>query len=239
VNEQIRAREILVIGDDGQQFGVMQPFQALQKAREAGLDLVEVAPTATPPVCRIMDYGRYRYLATKREREGRKGQKASTVREIRFRVRIAEHDRMAKIKRIREFLNEGNKVKLSVMFRGREITHPDLGVALLRGVVAGLKDEAKVEVPPIMEGRFLNLLVSPVAKRDIRVARPPKEGDAQSAKKEDAEQVQAQDAQGRRQPASPDGERQADAAQGAAKPPAASAVGSGQAHVREEASGHN
>jgi translation initiation factor IF-3 len=190
VNEQIRVREVLVIADDGKQLGVMAPLQALQQARELGLDLVEVAPTARPPVCRIMDYGRYRYLATKKDRESRKGQKPNLLHEIRFRTRIAEHDRQAKLKRVRQFLDEGSKVKLSVMFRGREITHPEIGLRLLRGVVESLKDVAKVEFPPAMEGRFLNVTISPLAKRDSPAKQPAQEGAPTNAR--ETEKVQAQ-----------------------------------------------
>ena len=177
MNDQIRVREILVIGEDGNQLGVMPPGQALEAAREAGLDLVEVAPTARPPVCRIMDYGRYRYLATKKDRESRKGQKTNVPRQIRFKTRIAEHDRQAKLKRIRQFLEEGSKVKLSVMFRGREITHPEIGMNLLRSVVESLQGEAKVESAPAMEGRFLNVTVSPAVKREVKVQEASEEGE--------------------------------------------------------------
>ena len=177
MNEQIRVREVLVIGEDGDQIGVLPPGQALLAAREAGLDLVEVAPTARPPVCRIMDYGRYRYLATKKDRESRKGQKTNVPRQIRFKTRIAEHDRQAKLKRIRQFLDEGSKVKLSVMFRGREITHPEIGMNLLRSVVESLQTEAKVESPPAMEGRFLNVTVSPTLKREAKGPQASEEGE--------------------------------------------------------------
>lgn len=185
MNDQIRVREILVIGEDGNQLGVMPPGQALDAAREAGLDLVEVAPTARPPVCRIMDYGRYRYLATKKDRESRKGQKSNVPRQIRFKTRIAEHDRQAKLKRIRQFLDEGSKVKLSVMYRGREITHPEIGMNLLRGVVESLQGEAKVEAAPAMEGRFLNVIVSPVVKRDTKVQQASEEGEQPDGQEED------------------------------------------------------
>lgn len=177
MNEQIRVREILVIGEDGDQLGVMPPGQALEAAREVGLDLVEVAPTARPPVCRIMDYGRYRYLATKKDRESRKGHKSNVPRQIRFKTRIAEHDRQAKLKRIRQFLEEGSKVKLSVMFRGREITHPEIGMNLLRSVVESLQGDAKVESAPAMEGRFLNVTVSPAVKREVKVEQASEEGE--------------------------------------------------------------
>lgn len=132
-------------------------------ARDQGVDLVEVSPNASPPVCRLLDYGRFRYTQTKRNREARKSQKTNVVREVRFRPRIAAHDREAKVRRIRELLGAGSKVKVSVMFRGREITHPELGVALLRGVAEELKEEAKLETPPLMEGRRLNIILAPGA----------------------------------------------------------------------------
>jgi len=166
VNEQIRIREILVIGADGEQLGLMPPVEALQKAREAGLDLVEVAPTASPPVCRLMDYGRFRYLATKKDRESRKNQKTNLLREIRFRPRTDTHDREAKLKRIRGFLAGGSKVKLTVMHRGREMAHPEIGTEILRSVVESLGGEAKVETAPSMEGRFMNIIVAPLVRRE-------------------------------------------------------------------------
>ena len=175
VNEQIRIREVLVIDGDGEQLGVMSPTEALQKAREAGLDLVEVAPTAHPPVCRFMDYGRFRYLASKKDRESRKNQKGNLLREIRFRPRTDQHDRDAKLKRIREFLAGGSKVKLTVMHRGRELAHPEIGTEILRSIAENLKGEAKVETAPSLEGRFMNIIISPVARREDQ---PPSDGAA-------------------------------------------------------------
>ena len=187
MNDQIRVREILVIGEDGNKIGVMAPLQALQLARENGLDLVEVAPTARPPVCRIMDYGRYRYLATKKDRESRKSQKTNLLREIRFKTRIAEHDRQSKLKRIREFLEEGSKVKLSVMFRGREITHPEIGMNLLRSVVGSLQEEAKIEAAPTMEGRFLTVTVNPIVKRESKAKPADEQNESTNGQKAEPE----------------------------------------------------
>ena len=163
INQQIRVREVRLIGDAGEQLGVVGTTEAIQMARDQGVDLVEVSPNASPPVCRLLDYGRFRYTQTKRDREARKSQKTNVVREVRFRPRIANHDRESKIRRIQELLGDGAKVKVSVMFRGREITHPELGVTLLRGVAEQLKEEAKLETPPLMEGRRLNIILAPMA----------------------------------------------------------------------------
>ena len=191
MNEQIRIREILVIDENGEQLGVMPPAEALQKAREAGLDLVEVAPTARPPVCRFMDYGRFRYLATKKERESRKNQKGNLLREIRFRPRTDQHDREAKLKRIRGFLAGGSKVKLTVMHRGRELVHPEIGTEILRSIAESLKGEAKVETAPAMEGRFLNIIVSPVAQREDQAPVTGTAGEPSSGQEADPKEVQA------------------------------------------------
>ena len=165
MNQQIRIREVRVIGENGEQLGILPTVQALQAARERELDLVEVAPTASPPVCRIMDYGRFRFLQSKKDREARRIQKPNLLREMRFRPRIATHDREAKIRRVRGFLGEGSKVKLTVMFRGREMSHPEAGVTLLRGVAEGLKEQAKVEAAPAMEGRRMSLILVPIAQQ--------------------------------------------------------------------------
>ncbi len=160
-------------------------------ARDQGVDLVEVSPNASPPVCRLLDYGRFRYTQTKRDREARKSQKTNVVREVRFRPRIAEHDRISKIRRIQELLGEGAKVKVSVMFRGREITHPELGVNLLRGVAEQLKEEAKLETPPLMEGRRLNIILAPMATTPTKPAAKAAEEEETPVGDQAAEEVQA------------------------------------------------
>jgi translation initiation factor IF-3 len=142
----------------------MPTFEANQLAQERGLDLVEVAPAAQPPVCRLLDYGKFRYLQTKKEREGRKSNKMNLLREVRFRPRIGDHDMDAKKRQVRKLLEEGSKVKLTVMFRGREITHQDIGVELLRKAAEAFKDEAKLEKAPTMEGRRLSIIISPAGK---------------------------------------------------------------------------
>ncbi len=191
INQQIRVREVRLIGDAGEQLGVVPTAEAMQMARDQGVDLVEVSPTASPPVCRLLDYGRFRYTQTKRDREARKSQKTNVVREVRFRPRIAEHDRISKIRRIQELLGEGAKVKVSVMFRGREITHPELGVNLLRGVAEQLKEEAKLETPPLMEGRRMNIILAPMAPAPVKPAAKVPEKEETPVGDQAAEEVQA------------------------------------------------
>ena len=147
---------MLVIGADGDQLGVMPTSQALTMARDRNLDLVEVAPTNAPPVCRILDYGRLRYLSAKKERDSKKSQKNTSLREVRFRPNIGEHDLTAKVRKIKELLDDGSKVKVSVFFRGREVTHQQIGMQRLKQVVDDLQEEAKMEQAPSFEQRHLD-----------------------------------------------------------------------------------
>jgi len=135
--------------------------QALELAREADLDLVEVAPTAAPPVCRLLDYGKFKYEQAKKERESRKGQHASVLREIRMRPKIDSHDLEMKARNAEKFLKGGDKVKVTVMFRGREMAHPEIGRAILDQVAEQLKDVSVIEKPASMEGRFLSAILAP------------------------------------------------------------------------------
>ena len=163
VNRQIRAREVRVIrGADGSDSVVLSVQEALSLADEEGLDLVEVAPTQVPPVCRLMDYGRFKFAQAKKARDVRKSRVGNEQREVRLRVRIGEHDMQSKVRRISHLLGEGSKVKISVFFRGREIAHPELAVNLLRRVAEALSSEAKLERAPVMEGRALNVILSPL-----------------------------------------------------------------------------
>jgi translation initiation factor IF-3 len=173
INFHIRAREVLVIDDQGQQLGTIPTSDAVKLAQERGLDLVEVAPAAVPPVCRLLDYGKFRYLQTKKERDARKGQKVNLLREVRFRPRIGDHDMEAKHRQVRKLLDEGSKVKLTVMFRGREITHQDIGVDLLRRTAEVFKEEAKVERAPNLEGRRLSIIIAPVAPPKPKTEKEP------------------------------------------------------------------
>ena len=160
VNERIRAREVRLIDEEGQMIGVMPSGQALSLARERGLDLVEVSPMASPPVCKLMDYGRFKYEQSKKENEARKHQKVSELKEIRLSPRTDDHDLDVKGRKIEEFLGEGDKVKVGVRFRGRELAHPEIGRRLLDKILEGLKGIAVVERPPIMEGKIMSMIVS-------------------------------------------------------------------------------
>jgi translation initiation factor IF-3 len=162
-----------VIGETGGQLGVMTLPQALELARDQGLDLVEVASTAVPPVCRLLDYGKYRYALEKKERKARKGQRSTGLKEIRFRPRINDHDLIGKVAQIKKMLAEGNKVKVTVFLRGRENTHPELGWKAMRRVAESLKEVAVVEGSPAMEGSNINLTFSPGKKQAPKPAREP------------------------------------------------------------------
>jgi translation initiation factor IF-3 len=144
--------------------------RALQLARDQDLDLVEVAPNADPPVVRVLDYGKLRYLSSKKERESKKGQKSTELREIRFRPNIGEHDLEAKMRKVREFIDDGDKVKLTVRFRGREAVHQQLGLSVLKRIADELKDEVRLERPPTMEGRSLSMTLIPSSSRGDKKA---------------------------------------------------------------------
>ncbi len=161
----IRIREVRVIDDENEQLGVMPTIQALTLAQEKGLDLVEVAPTAVPPVCRILDYGQYKYELQKREREAKKKQKSQTFKEIRLRVKIDVNDLRTKLRRAGQFLDEGDRVKVTVQFRGREMSHANLGRDLLDRAAELLAEHGTVERPPLLEGRNMYIVMAPLEKR--------------------------------------------------------------------------
>jgi translation initiation factor IF-3 len=150
-----------VIGSDGQQIGILETPDALRQAREEGLDLVEISPKAVPPVCKIMDYGRFKYETAKKEREERQKRTVIEVKEMKFRPKTDGHDFDFKVKHIREFLSEGNKAKLVIQFRGREIVHPEVGQNVLRRVVEACQDIGAVEQPAMMEGRRMLMIIGP------------------------------------------------------------------------------
>jgi translation initiation factor IF-3 len=176
INERIRVREVLVIDDEGQKLGVIPIQQALQMARDEGLDLVEVAPNANPPVCRILDYGKFKYEQSKKERDAHKHQRQVVVREVRFKSKIGQHDLDVKIRVITGLLKEGDKVKVSVLFRGREITHPEIGRDLLQRVLAKLTEDGagQIEKHIGMEGRFMTMIVSPIAPKQVQKPKAPR-----------------------------------------------------------------
>jgi translation initiation factor IF-3 len=164
VNDQITAQAVLVVDDKGNQLGELTTDKALEMATERGLDLVEVASSANPPVCRLLNYGKFRYEATRKEREARKVSKTksnNTVREVRMKTRIGDHDREAKTRLVKRLLTEGSKVRVSVMFRGREVQHPQIGMALLKKVAEDLQEDALLEKAPSFEGRFLAMILAP------------------------------------------------------------------------------
>ena len=153
-----------MIDDTGQQLGIMPPQQALALAKSKNLDLVEVSATATPPVCRIMDFGKYQYQEQKRQREARKHQKVTEVKEIKFRPKVDEHDYLFKKKHIQRFLADGDKVKATIFFRGREMAHTDLGRQMLMRLQNDLAAHAMVEQHPLMEGRQMVMMLAPKKK---------------------------------------------------------------------------
>jgi translation initiation factor IF-3 len=157
----IRVREVRVIDDEGQQLGILPIQEAIRIAYERNLDLVEVAPNSVPPVCRLLDFGKYQYERQKQEREARKRQKVIEIKEIRLRPRTGDHDIAVKVRQTLSFLEEGSKVKVAVRFRGREITHPEIAREQLDEFVERVGDAAIIEVQPSMEGRNLFMLLSP------------------------------------------------------------------------------
>lgn len=175
-NRRIRAREVRVIGAEGEQLGILPIEAALSRASEAGLDLVEVSPMAKPPVCKIMDYGKFKYEAKKKANEAKKKQVVVKLKEIKLRPRTDEHDYGVKLRQAREFLEEGHKVKVTIMFRGREIAHREIGQKQLQEMVGDLKDVAMVEQSPRMEGKAMFMLLAKgkgAAMRSAPVAAPP------------------------------------------------------------------
>lgn len=160
INEEIRAREVRVVSADNDQLGIMSVRDALAMAEEQHLDLVEVAPNGKPPVCRIMNYGKYRYEQQKREKEAKKKQKTFTLKEVKLRPHIEDHDFYVKLKNAAKFLGDGNKVKVTIMFRGRELSHPELGLNVLTRFAGELTDQAVVEKEAKLEGRNMTMILA-------------------------------------------------------------------------------
>ena len=182
INGRIRAPQVRLIDEEGGQLGIVTLREAQAIADERGLDLMEVAPNAVPPVCRIVDYGKFRYEQTKKDREARKNQKQAELKEVRLKPKTDDHDLEVKAKQARKFLLAGDKVKFTVRFRGREIFHPDIGREMLEQMAEELRDVATVEQRPLMEGRALSLMLAPSAKlaasakpKPPREPRPPAE----------------------------------------------------------------
>jgi translation initiation factor IF-3 len=165
VNERIRIREVRLVDENGQQVGVVPTMQALEMARDRGLDLVEVAPNAIPPVCRLMDYGKYRYEQSRKERESRKNQTVVELKEVRIRPKIDDHDLETKGRNAAKFLDGGDKVKVSVLFRGREMAHPEIGRGLLDQLIELLRPHGSVEQAPKIEGRTMTMILAPLKQK--------------------------------------------------------------------------
>lgn len=161
INEEIRDREVRVVDQNGEQLGVMPIRQALEMAEEAQLDLVKIAPQARPPVCKIMDYGKYRFEQSKKEREFRKNQKVITVKEVRLSATIEDHDIDVKLKNAIKFLKDGNKVKATIRFRGRQITHSEIGRQVMTEFAERIKEYGTVDKAPMIEGRNMSMFISP------------------------------------------------------------------------------
>lgn len=161
INREIRAPEVRVIDADGKQVGVLPIKEAIRIAEEQGLDLVEVAPGASPPVCRVMNYGKYKYQQNKRSQEAKKHQTVIHVKEVKIRPRTEDHDFQFKLRHIKRFIEEGNKVKVSLLFRGREIAHPEFGREMLTRIQEEIKDLVVIEQTPRMEGRMMVMILAP------------------------------------------------------------------------------
>jgi len=192
VNDKIRAREVRVVAPDGSQIGVRKIEEARWLAAELGLDLVEVAPDARPPVCRMMDYGKYKYEQSVRQREARKKQTRTVVKEVKFRPKIDDHDYETKKRRVLEFLEEGDKVKVTMMFRGREVTHPELGERILRRLAEDVTGIGGIEAGPKLEGRNMTMQLAPERRR--KDAAPTDEGAEDAARGDTGAEDDAVDA---------------------------------------------
>lgn len=165
MNERIRIREVRLIDEEGAQVGIVPTREALDMARERGLDLVEVAPNAIPPVCRLMDYGKFRYEQSRKERESRKNQHVVELKEVRIRPKIDDHDLETKGRQAAKFLDAGDKVKLTVTFRGREMAHPDIGKGLLDQLADILRPHGTIEQSPRLEGRAMTIMMNPLRQK--------------------------------------------------------------------------
>jgi translation initiation factor IF-3 len=183
-----------VIDDEGNQLGILPPFEALKLAKEKNLDLVEVSPTAQPPVCRIMDFGKFMYQQEKREREAKKHQHVITVKEVKFRINVDEHDYQTKKNHVLRFLDEGDKVKATIFFRGREMTRQGLGREILERLIKDLGDKAIVEFRPRQEGNTLHLILAP--PKGPQVQKPPKAPSAPKPQPQQAAPPPPQERQG-------------------------------------------
>jgi translation initiation factor IF-3 len=185
INHRIKVSPVRLIDENGGQVGIIPTPEALDRAREAGLDLVEISPDAKPPVCRIMDYGKFKYEQSKKDKMAKKKQHTTQIKEMRYRPKIDEHDYKFKTKHVREFLESGSKVKAFVFFRGREMAHQELGQEVLDRLAAEMEDIATIDMKPIMEGRKMNMILAPRAEivKQVHAAK----ADALAKKRSDKE----------------------------------------------------
>jgi translation initiation factor IF-3 len=214
INDRIRVPEVRLVGEDGKQIGVIKTAEALSYAQERDLDLVEVAPDARPPVCRVLDYSKYKYEQAQKQKAARKHQQQITIREIKFRPKIAQNDYDTKKGHVRRFLLGKDRVKVTIMFRGREVTHPERGTALLDKLSGELSDVAVVEQTPLQDGRNMTMMLGPskaVLAGEIDGAKPPvvepapesAEGDPAAAAVAEAASASAREAEPPEQPPEP------------------------------------
>jgi translation initiation factor IF-3 len=187
VNSEIKASEVLLIDDQGNKLGVVSTAEALKLSEERDLDLVEVAPQASPPVCRILDYGKYRFQQQKRDKDARKKQKNQTVKEMKMRPKIDQHDYDFKVRAIKSFLEDGHRVKVSIFFRGREMAFLDRGREVLNRVMGDISPLGKVETEPRMEGAYMRMMVSPSAGAPAPKTQPEKPKPAEGTKNAEKE----------------------------------------------------
>ena len=170
INDEIRDREVRLISDTGEQLGIMSAREALARAEEANLDLVKISPTATPPVCKLMDYGKFKFEQSKREKEARKNQRVVEIKEVRMSPGIDVNDFNVKLRNAQKFLSEGNRVKATVRFRGREMAHTDIGRKLLLKFAEDCGEVAVMDKEPKLEGRHMNMFLSPKVSKDAKEA---------------------------------------------------------------------
>ena len=223
INEAIRVKQVRVIDEEGNQLGILSPIDAMREANERGYDLVEVAPNGQPPVCRIMDYGKYKYQQAKRAKESKKHQHTVSIKEVKFRPKIGVHDFEYKINHAKEFLSEGNKVKITVMFRGREMAHPEFGHEILKRVMGELADMVIERPEPTMqrlEGRTMTMMLTPT-KEAASEARKQKEESRVATReelrrREEQRQEEARQKQAARTGVKLDGPSEAESAEAAA-----------------------
>lgn len=184
INERIRTPRVRLIGEDGTMLGIFAIEDAQRVADDAGLDLVEISPQADPPVCKVMDYGKFKYEQTMKAKAARKNQTRVEIKEMKFRPKVDKHDYETKKKHILRFLDAGAKVKVTIMFRGREMAHPDLGLSILERLADDLKDLAVIESQPKLEGRNMHMLIAPVKKKEVKESAKSPEAPAPEATEE-------------------------------------------------------